>query len=144
MMCVIKFYKFYDIEIYSLPKINQKSIQKLQPIYYSDLSDKEIIREAVNIATPVMKAAILFICSSGCARAETLSLKIQDYIDALSEYIPNKNMSIFEIIDLIENDDTVVPTFNILRKKTNKYSRHAAAPKPSKPSMPISYLEQIM
>ena len=144
MMCVIKFYKFYDIEIYSLPKINQKSIQKLQPIYYSDLSDKEIIREAVNIATPVMNAAILFICSSGCARAETLSLKIQDYIDALSEYIPNKNMSIFEIIDLIENDDTVVPTFNILRKKTNKYSRHAAAPKPSKPSMPISYLEQIM
>jgi integrase len=121
MMCVTKFYKFYDIEIYSLPKINQKSIRKPQPIYYSDLPDKEIIREAVSIATPVMKAAILFICSSGCARAETLSLKIQDYIDALSEYLPRKDMDIFEIIDLIEDDDTVVPTFNIRRKKTNKY-----------------------
>ena len=68
-----------------------------------------------------MKAAILFICSSGCARAEVLSLRIQDYIDALSEYIPHKNMDIFEIIDLIEDDETVVPTFNIRRKKTNKY-----------------------
>ena len=37
MMCVIKFYKFYDIEIYSLPKINQKSIRKPQPINYSNL-----------------------------------------------------------------------------------------------------------
>ena len=118
MMCVTK---FYDIEIYSLPKINQKSIQKPQPIYFTDLPDKEIIREVVSIATPVMKAAILFICSSGCARAETLSLKIQDYIDSLSEYLPRKDMDIFEIIDLIEDDDTVVPTFNIHRKKTNKY-----------------------
>ena len=118
MMCVTK---FYDIEIYSLPKINQKSIQKQQPIYFTDLPDKEIIREVVSIATPVMKAAILFICSSGCARAETLSLKIQDYIDALSEYLHRKDMDIFEIIDLIEDDDTVVPTFNIHRKKTNKY-----------------------
>ena len=25
----IKFYKFYDVEIYELPKINEKSIQKL-------------------------------------------------------------------------------------------------------------------
>lgn len=121
MMCVTKFYKFYDIEIYFLPKINQKSIQKPQPIYFTDLPDKEIIREAISIATPVMKAAILFICSSGCARAETLSLKIQDYIDALSEYLPRKDMDIFEIIDLIEGDDTIVPTFNICRKKTNKY-----------------------
>ena len=68
-----------------------------------------------------MKATILFICSSRRARVETLSLKIQDYIDALSKYLPRKDMDIFEIIDLIEDDDTVVPTFNIRRKKTNKY-----------------------
>lgn len=68
-----------------------------------------------------MKVVILFICSSDCARAETLSLKIQDYIDPLSEYLSRKDMDIFEIIDLIEEDDTVVPTFNIRRKKPNKY-----------------------
>lgn len=101
MINVIRFYKFYDIEIYDLPKMNEKSIQKPQPIYFSDLPDKAIIREAVAIANPVMKAMILFICSSGCARAETLSLTIQDYINALSEYLPRRNMDIFEIIDLL-------------------------------------------
>lgn len=118
---VIKFYKFYDIEIYELPKISNKSTNKATPIYFKDLPDKEIIREALNIADPRMKAAILFICSSGCGRAETLSLTIQDYIDALSEYIPNKNKSILEIIDIISENDNIIPTFNILRKKTNKY-----------------------
>lgn len=121
MINVIKFYKFYDVEIYELPKINEKSIQKPQPIYFSDLPDKEIIRKALGIASPVMKAAILFISSSGCARAETLSLTIQDYIDALSEYLPQRNMNIFEVIGLIEDDETIIPTFNIRRKKTNKY-----------------------
>ena len=121
MINVIKFYKFYDVEIYELPKINEKSIQKPQPIYFSDLPDKKIIRDALDIANPVMKALILFICSSGCARAECLSLTIQDYIDSLSEYLPNKNMSIFEVIALIDDDETIIPTFNIRRKKTNKY-----------------------
>lgn len=129
MINVIKFYKFYDVEIYELQKINEKSVQKPQPIYFSDLPDKKIIRDALGIASPVMKAVILFICSSGCARAECLSLTIQDYIDALSEYLPNKNMTIFEMIDLIDDDETIIPTFNIRRKKTNKYYTTYCSPK---------------
>lgn len=122
MINVIKFYKFYDVEIYELPKINEKYVQKPQPIYFSDLPDKKIIRKALSIANPVMKAAILFIASSGCARAETLSLTIEDYIDALSEYLPRRNLNIFEVIDLIEDNKTVIPTFNIRRKKTKHTS----------------------
>ena len=121
MNCIINFYKFYDIELQKLPRLNDKSIKKPQPIYFKDLPDKEIIREALTIATPFMKAVILFTCSSGCARAETLSLTIQDYIDALSEYIPNKMNDIFDIIDYLAKIDNVIPTFDILRKKTNKY-----------------------
>ena len=122
MNCIIKFYKFYDIEIYELPKISSKSINKATPIYFKDLPDKEIIREAIDIASPRMKAIILFICSSGCGRAETLSLTIGDYIDSLSEYVPIKNnRGIMTIIDIISENDNIVPTFNILRKKTNKY-----------------------
>ena len=90
MIAINKFYRFYDIEIQKLPMINEKSMQKAQPIYFKDLPDKEIIREAVSIASPFMKAIILFICSSGCGRAETLNLTIQDYIDALSEYVPQR------------------------------------------------------
>lgn len=85
------------------------------------MPDKEIIRQALAISPPVMKAIILFSCSSGCARAETLSLTIQDYIDALSEYLPNKRMDIYQIIDYLNDNDNVVPTFNLRRIKTNKY-----------------------
>lgn len=53
-----KFYRFYDIEIQKLPMINEKSMQKPQPIYFKDLPEKEIIREAVSIASPFMKAVI--------------------------------------------------------------------------------------
>ena len=121
MIAIKKFYRFYDIEIQKLPMINEKSMQKAQPIYFKDLPDKEIIREAVSIASPFMKAVILFICSSGCGRAETLNLTIQDYIDALSEYVPQKCRNIYEIIGITNKNDNVVPTFNIKRIKTNKY-----------------------
>ena len=121
MNCIIFFYKFYDIEILSLHKVNDKSIQKPAPIYFKDLPDKAVIREAFKIATPLMKAIILFSCSSGCARTKTLSLTIGDYIDALSKYLPKRNMGIFNVIDYLNGIDDVVPTFSILRKKTNKY-----------------------
>lgn len=115
------FYKFYDIEIGKLPRINQKSVKKAEPIYFKDLPDKKIIREAFKIASPLMKAIILFSCSSGCARAETLSLTVGDYIDALSEYLPNRKRDIYEIIDYLYETKDIIPTFRLLRKKTNKY-----------------------
>lgn len=115
------FYKFYDIEIQSLLRVTQQSLRNPQPIYYKDLPDREVIREAFKISSPLMKAIILFSCSSGCARAEALSLTIQDYINAVSEYIPRRRMDIFEVIDFLNEKDDVVPTFNLRRKKTNKY-----------------------
>jgi integrase len=86
---------------------------------YSKLPDKEIIRAALDIASPVMKPIILFMCSSGCARTETLNLTIQDYIESTKEYHNSNN--IYEIIETLNQIDNVVPTFNILRQKTNKY-----------------------
>lgn len=104
-----------------MPKVNDKNIQKPPPIYFKDLPDKEVIREAFQISSPLMKAIILFSCSSGCARTETLGLTIGDYIEALAEYLPRHRMDIFEVIDYLQDVDDVVPTFSILRKKTNKY-----------------------
>nr|WP_278823562.1 hypothetical protein [Methanobrevibacter smithii] len=113
MNCIIFFYKFYDIEAWDLPKVNDKSIQKPAPIYFKDLPDKEVIMEAFQIASLLMKAIILFSCSRGCARTETLSLTIGDYIKALSEYLPNNRRDIFDVIDYLNDVDDVVPTFSI-------------------------------
>ena len=57
---IIFFYKFYDIEVWNLPKGNDKSIQKLAPIYFKDLLDKEVIREAFQIASPLRKLSYCF------------------------------------------------------------------------------------
>lgn len=50
MSVVSKFYRFYDIEINPLPRLNMKAVKKPTPIYYKDLPDKEIIREALAIS----------------------------------------------------------------------------------------------
>lgn len=116
---IIEIYNYYEITIGKLPKVDKRSYNKTPPITFKDLPDKEIIREALKISTPLMSALILFMSSSGCARTETLNLTIQDYIDSVQEYVKTNNLT--EIIDTLNNTDDVIPTFNILRVKTNKY-----------------------
>ena len=112
-------YQYYEIDIRKLPKIPNTSFQIQAPISYKDLPDKEIIRAAVDIASPLMKAIILFISSSGTARAETLSLTLPDYMNSTSEYHNTKDIT--QMIDTLNQMKDVVPTFTIKRKKTNKY-----------------------
>ena len=114
---ILVIYEFYEIELHKLPKIS--NIKKTPPITYKDLPDKEVIRTALDIASPLMKAVILFTVSSGTARAETLSLTIGDYMKATQEYHQTTNIT--EMIDTLNKIEDVIPTFNILRQKTNKY-----------------------
>ena len=116
---IVAIYRYYEIEVLDMPPINKKGAIVPEPVTFKDLPDKEIIREAINIAQPLMKAAIYFMVSSGCARRETLNLTIQDYIDALSEYTNKTN--IYEIINELGHNCEVIPTFNVLRQKTGKY-----------------------
>ncbi len=112
------FYKHFDIEIHHLPPFNQKNLAPT--ITYDELLTKEIIRDAIDVTSSnVMKPLILFIASSGCARAETLSITVGQYIQATKEY--HHGGSIKEIIETLSNIDDIVPTFEILRIKTNKY-----------------------
>lgn len=116
---ILVIYKYFEIEVFDLPKINRKSVKVAKPIEFKDLPDKKIIRNALEIANPRMKAIIYFMASSGCARRETLNLTIGDYVDALSEYT-NKT-DIYDILSEIKTTDDIIPTFNVLRQKTNKY-----------------------
>ena len=101
------FYKDNDIEIHQLPPLNRKQAQLSEPITYDDLPTKETLREAYNISTPLFRAYLLFAISSGCAKAEILSLTTYDYY----EWIKGKN-------PLTEQ---IVPTIRLKRQKTNKY-----------------------
>ena len=112
-------YHYYEIEIYELPALNKKNIKISEPINYVDLPTKEIIKKALKIADNRMKAIILFMSSSGCAKRETLNLTIQDFIDATTSYHNSNN--IYEVIELLKDREDVIPMFRLKRQKTNKH-----------------------
>ena len=127
---IISLYAHFEIEIHKLPPLSTKSGNIPKPITFEDLPTKEIIRSAVEIANPIMKAIILFMSSSGCARRETLNLTIQDFIDATQEY-HNKN-NIKDILDDLKDNENLVPIFRIRRQKTSKFYFTFCSPEASR------------
>jgi len=109
------FYRFHDIEI---PDIGNIKYTKDYQMNYKDLPTIEHIKKAVEVSEVGIQAIILFMASSGTAKAETLSLTVNDFIKATSNY--HNNDSIASILDSLENK-SIVPTFYLKRIKTNKY-----------------------
>lgn len=62
-----------------LPPIITQSLKITLPINYKDLPDHEVIKVALDVADNLMKAAILFMSTNGCARMETLNLNVTDF-----------------------------------------------------------------
>ncbi len=123
---IISIYKHYEIEIHNLPLQSNKNLTEPVPITFKDLPDKKIIKQSLKIANPLMRAIILFMSSSGCARGETLNITIQDFINATSDYHNSNN--IYEVINILKNRDDIIPTFKIRRVKTNKYYHTFCSP----------------
>ena len=145
---IITIYKHYEIEIHDLPPLSQKNFNQSNPISYKDLPDKDILAIALEISNPVMRAVILFMSSSGCARKETLNLTIQDFIDATIDYHTPKEerkygtiKTIYEVIEILIDYDDVVPTFKLKRQKTDKWYYTFCSPEAT--SEIISYLSQL-
>ena len=117
--CICTIYRDYDIEIQKLPPISKVNINSSKPINYTDLPDEEIIKKALNISNTKTRALILFLCSSGCGRAETCNLKIQDYINATKRYHNADN--IFDVLNELKDKKDIIPQFEIYRQKTGKH-----------------------
>jgi len=109
------FYRFHDIEI---PDIGNIKYNREYQTNYKDLPTREHIKKAVEISEVGLQAMILFMASSGTAKAETLSLTVENFIKATGDY--HDNDSIANILDTLENK-SVVPTFYLKRIKTDKY-----------------------
>lgn len=110
------YYRHYEIEIPVLPSANYDISYETN---YLDLPKKSDIKKAIEISSLLMKAIILFMASSGTAKAETLSLTIGDFIKATEEYHSKGNIE--SIFDELENKRNIVPTFYLKRIKTNKH-----------------------
>ena len=77
------FYRHFEIE---LPYLNDIRRDGEYLSSYDDLPTKSDIRKACDISSLDFIAVILFISSSGCAKAETLSLTVGDFIKATEDY----------------------------------------------------------
>lgn len=128
---ILTFYTHFEIE---LPQLPQFKIDKPYIASYNDLPTKEHIRQALEISSLDMKAVILFMASSGTAKAETLSLTVQDFIDATAEYHSDKN-----ILETLEKRNDIIPTFYLKRLKTDKYYYTFCSPEATE--MIIKYLK---
>lgn len=121
---ILTFYKHFEIELHDLPVISEKAGKNV--IQFSDLPDKDILRDALKVAAPLHKAIILFQVSTGCAAAETLNLKVSDFIKSVSEYTDSTD--IHTIIEELKDDKNVVPMFELRRQKTGKVFYTFATP----------------
>ncbi|MBR3140122.1 MAG: site-specific integrase [Methanobrevibacter sp.] len=145
---ILTIYKHYEIEIHDLPPLSQKNFHQPNPISYKDLPDKDILGIALEISKPVMKAIILFMSSSGCARKETLNLTIQDFIDATIDYHTppaqrkqNHTKNIYEVLEILKDHNDIVPTFKLRRQKTDKWYYTFCSPEAT--TEIINYLLQL-
>ena len=87
------FYEHFEIEIPHLP---QAKYAREYETNYLDLPSKEHIRMALDISTLDLQAVILFMSSSGTAKAETLSLSVKDFILATRGYHTNGSLKPYQ------------------------------------------------
>lgn len=120
------FYLHYEIEIPYLP---DATYDKIYETSYSDLPTRKHIKQALDIADLELKAIILFMSSSGTAKAETLSITVRQFIEGTSEY--HNGGSLKEILNKLEKTPNIIPTLYLKRIKTDKYYYTFCSPEAS-------------
>ena len=112
---VKSFYMHHEIQIPYLPYMK---VEKGVSIKHDDIPSRDDIKKAYEYANPIMKAVMLFICSSGCARTETLNLTIQDFMDATDEF--SNEMDVKGRCAELLKMDGIIPIWQVHRQKTDK------------------------
>lgn len=128
------FYMHFEIEIPYLPTVQYDRDYETS---YFDLPTKKHIHDALEIVSVDLKAVILFMSSSGTAKAETLSLSVGDFIHATVEYHDGGHIK--DVLDQLEMRSDVVPTFYLKRIKTGKYYYTFCSPEAT--DMIVKYLK---
>lgn len=106
------FYSQFDI---TPPKITKNTVKNIET--YKQIITPDQIRKAVRTSkNNKTRAIILFMASSGTAAKETSNITIQDFIEATREY--HNETRIEQVIYSLKHRDDIIPTFTIIRQKT--------------------------
>ena len=117
LTAILTVYRHFEITIPPLPYFSKKGLRHSTPINYDDLPDRELLREVLQGVSPLVRALILFMSSSGISRIDVLNLTIQDYLEATSEY--HNAYSVKKAIKEMRDED-IIPTFHLTRQKTGQ------------------------
>lgn len=120
------FYKHFGIE---LPPLPDAKYNKNYETNYLDLPTKDHIRQAMEIVGVDLRAVILFMSSSGTAKAETLSLTVDQFITGCSDYHDGGSLEL--ILNTLEHKRNIIPTLYLKRIKTDKYYYTFCSPEAS-------------
>ena len=118
LTAILTIYRHFELTIPPLPYYSTKHSKRTPPINYSDLPDREILSECLQVATPLARSIILFMSSSGMSRIDLLNLTINDYLEATKDYHDHPESVKYAIKDMLEED--IVPTFHLNRQKTGQ------------------------
>lgn len=117
LTAILTVYRHFEITIPPLPYFSKKGLRHSTPINYDDLPDRELLREVLQGVSPLVRALILFMSSSGISRIDVLNLTIQDYLDATQDY--HNSDSVKKAIKEMRDED-IIPTFQLTRQKTGQ------------------------
>ena len=120
------FYRHFEIE---LPYLNDIKFDEEYLSSYYDLPTRGDIRKVCSISSNAFRALVLFISSSGCAKAETLSLTVGDFVKASDDY--HDGGSIDDVLNCLIGRKDIVPAFYLKRIKTNKFYYAFCSPEAS-------------
>lgn len=123
-------FRHYGLEI---PELPQTKMDKGYVSNYNDLPTHDMIKTACEQSPIDLKALILFMSSSGSAKAETLSITVGMFLEGCKEYLkdtPTKN-NIPETIKELTDNHTIVPLIYLRRIKTDKWYYTCCSPEAS-------------
>lgn len=118
LTAILTTYRHFEITIPPLPYYSTKGLKRTPPINYNDLPDRQILSECLTIASPLVRAIILFMSSSGISRVDVLNLTINDYLEATSTYHDHHESVKYAIKEMQDQD--IIPTFHLTRHKTGQ------------------------
>lgn len=120
LTAIMTIYRHFEITIPPLPYYNTKHLKQTEPLRYDQLLNREILTEALQISSPVVKAIITLMSSSGISRVDVLNLTIGDWLNATKEYHSHQESVKYAIREMRDSNTPIIPTFHLTRQKTGQ------------------------
>lgn len=129
---ILTFYKHFEIEV---PYMHKIEVKKDYHVTYEDIPKKHHITQALKSCDIGEKALILFMSSSGTAMNETLSLTVEDFINATTEYHSNDFNIVNNLKEMHNYHKDIIPLFKVVRVKNDYPYYTCCSPESSKAIM---------